>query len=178
MIGTERLLLRPWRDGDRAPFVEMCRSPVVQKHLGEPQSDAQIDEAVERISARYATLGYGRWSVERRDDGRFIGLCGLVPFDRPGTPIHGEIEIGWQLTPAVWGRGYAREAAVASLKWGWANLDCPAIVAITVPANKASWGLMERIGMVRRPDLDFGHPLFAPDHALHRHVTYVAERPA
>lgn len=52
----------------------------------------------------------------------------------------------------------------------------PRIVAITVPANRRSWGLMERLGMIRRPDLDFAHPSFPPDHPLSRHVSYVAER--
>jgi len=48
---------------------------------------------------------------------------------------------------------------------------------MTVPNNRRSWGLMERIGMVRRPELDFGHPLFPENHPLHRHIVYVAERP-
>lgn len=94
------------------------------------------------------------------------------------APIQGEIEIGWQLDEKAWGQGFAREAALASLTWGWANLACSRIVAITVPANRASWGLMERLGMTRRPDLDFGHPAFAEDHPLHRHIVYVAERPS
>jgi RimJ/RimL family protein N-acetyltransferase len=177
MIETERLILRPWQDNDLAPFATMSRSPEVQRYLGEPQSEEQIAEAAERVSGRFAKLGYGRWSVERREDGRFIGLCGVVPFDRPETPIHGEIEIGWQLDPSVWGQGYAKEAAAASLNWGWTNLDCPQIVAITVAANTASWGLMERLGMQRRTDLDFGHPLFDPGHRLHRHIAYMAVRP-
>ena len=73
--------------------------------------------------------------------------------------------------------GYAKEAAHASLAWGWANLDASRIMAITVPANTASWGLMTRLGMIRRTDLDFGHPSFEPGHPLHRHIVYVAERP-
>ncbi|HET8611209.1 MAG TPA: GNAT family N-acetyltransferase, partial [Sphingomonas sp.] len=92
-------------------------------------------------------------------------------------PIIGEIEIGWRLREDAWGQGYAREAAEASFAWGWANLDRGQIVAITVPANERSWGLMERLGMSRRPELDFGHPLFPEGHPLHRHITYAIERP-
>jgi RimJ/RimL family protein N-acetyltransferase len=92
-------------------------------------------------------------------------------------PIDGEIEIGWRLREDVWGRGYAREAASASLRWAWRSLQCDRIFAMTVPANRASWGLMERIAMVRRPDLDFGHPLFPANHPLHRHIVYAAARP-
>jgi RimJ/RimL family protein N-acetyltransferase len=51
------------------------------------------------------------------------------------------------------------------------------VVSFTIPANEASWGLMERLGMTRRPDLDFAHPQFAPDHPLCQHITYAIERP-
>jgi RimJ/RimL family protein N-acetyltransferase len=77
----------------------------------------------------------------------------------------------------AWGRGYAAEAARACLDWAWANLGVPRIVSFTTPANEPSWRLMERLGMVRRPDLDFAHPQFPPDHPLSRHITYVIERP-
>ncbi len=177
MIETARLRLRAWAEADAAPLAAMCRSPEVTRYLGAPQTEPEIAATLARVAGRFATLGYGRWSVERREGGSFLGLCGLVPFDRPGTPIHGEIEIGWQLAPEHWGHGYASEAAAASLDWGWANLPCAQIVAITVPANVASQRVMARIGMVRRRDLDFGHPLFAAEHPLHRHIAYSIARP-
>ena len=49
-----------------------------------------------------------------RDDGVLLGFCGLKP-GAPGTPIDGEVEIGWRFGHACWGQGYAREAAAASL---------------------------------------------------------------
>ncbi len=62
--------------------------------------------------------------------------------------------------------------------WDFADSSpAPRIMAITTPANHASWGLMQRLGMVRRADLDFDHPLLAPDDLLCAHITYVAERP-
>ena len=103
-------------------------------------------------------------------------MCGL----KIGTvgPIDGEIEIGWRLGETVWGRGYGREAASACLDWAWANLTArDHVFAITVAANSRSWGLMERLGMRRRRDLDFDHPSFAEGHPLRPHITYVIERP-
>ncbi len=175
MIETERLILRTWREADREPFIEMGRSPAVMEYLGGPASADDIDASMTRNRTCEAEHGHCFWAIERKADGVFLGFCGLKR-GSVGT-IEGEIEIGWRLREDAWGQGYAKEAAIASLAWGWSNLDVTRIVAITVQANSASWGLMERLGMTRRPDMDFGHPLFPEDHPLHRHITYVIERP-
>ena len=87
-------------------------------------------------------------------------------------------EIGWRIAEAHWGKGYAREAAAASIAWGWAHLDAPAIGAWTTIANDRSWGLMERLGMRRRPDLDFHLRAHAPDDPVGAMIVYILERPA
>lgn len=177
IVGTDRLILREWRDGDREPFLRHCNVPAVMEHLGGVAEEAAIDASIARIRACQAANGHGFWAVERREDGVFLGFCGLKISTDAGTPITGDVEIGWRLREDAWGRGYAREAAAASLAWGFANLAAPRIVAITLPANTRSWGLMERIGMVRRAELDCDHPLFAEGSPLRRHITYAAERP-
>jgi RimJ/RimL family protein N-acetyltransferase len=175
MIETARLILREWREEDRAPFLELCASAVVMEHLGGPRDAGEVDAAIDRMGACQAEHGHCFWAMERKADGAFLGFCGL----KRGTidPIMGWPELGWRMRQEAWGHGYAREAAAASLAWGWANLSDPRIVAITVPANRRSWGLMERIGLAHRPELDFGHPDFPEDHPLHPHITYAAERP-
>jgi RimJ/RimL family protein N-acetyltransferase len=115
--------------------------------------------------------------MERRADGVFIGYCGLKIVLDADLPIAGEVEIGWRLREEAWGQGFMREAALAALRWAWANLDVKRVIAMTVPANRRSWGLMERIGMTRRPGLDFGHPQFPENHPLHRHIVYGVDRP-
>jgi len=95
----------------------------------------------------------------------------------PGTPVADDVEIGWRLRVDAWGEGFATEAAAAVLSWAWANLPVDRIVSFTIPANLASQRVMERIGMDRRPDLDFAHPNFPPDHQLSVHVAYAADRP-
>ena len=177
MIETERLILRAWRDDDRDEFLAMCNSPAVMEHLGGPSSPEQIDAGIGRIRASQAANGFCFWAVERKADGMFLGFCGLKIANDAGTPIEGLIEIGWRLREDAWGKGYAREAAEASLAWAWANLDTDRVIAITIPANRRSWGLMERLGMARRAELDFGHPLFAPGHPLHQHIAYAIQRP-
>ena len=108
---------------------------------------------------------------------QFLGFCGLkmMPEGIPG--LEDTIEIGWRLRRDAWGKGYAREAAEASLHWGWDNLPADRICAITTPGNVRSWGLMERLGMTRRHDLDFMHPNLQPDDPLAPHITYEMLRP-
>lgn len=176
MIGTERLILRRWRAADAAPFHAMGNDPAVMAYLGPPMSQAAVDAAIARQNDLFDRLGHCFWAIERREDGAFLGFCGLKP-GAIDTPIEGRIEIGWRLAAAQWGKGYAREAAQASLDWGWAELDADSIWAITVRGNARSWGLMERIGMVRRPDFDFDHPLPGLEARLKPHISYSIGRP-
>lgn len=177
MIETERLILRPWRDEDRDPFFEICRDPEVMAHLGPPaRTRADTDPGVDRSMSLQAERGHCFWPIERKSDGVFLGFCGLkICTER--CPVEGEIEIGWRLRRDAWGIGYAREAAEASLAWAWAHLDAPRIIAMTVMANTRSWRLMERLGMTRRPDLDFDHPRIDVGDPLRRHIVYVVDRP-
>src|SRR3546814_973320 len=120
---------------------------------------------------------YCFWALERQQDSALLGLCGLK-HGPPDTPIATCVEIGWRLRSDAWGAGYAREAAEASIAWGWANLACDAIHAITTVANVRSRGLLERLGMKRLPDMDFDHPAVPADSPLRPHVTHVLYYPA
>jgi|KBSSwiStaDraftv2_1062776.scaffolds.fasta_scaffold143049_2 RimJ/RimL family protein N-acetyltransferase len=174
---TERLILRTWELADRSEYARHVNTPEVGRHVGGVQSEEELSAAFERLEGYHRDTGHTFWAVERKGDGVLLGFCGLKLANVPGTPVHGEVEIGWRLRADAWGQGYAKEAAQASLDWAWANLDCDRVVSFTIPANEASWGLMERLGMTRRPDLDFAHPHFAPDHPLSQHITYAIERP-
>lgn len=174
MIETPRLLLRPWCAADLEPFHAMGQDPEVMRHLGPPQGRNEARAAIERMAVLQQEQGFCFWAAELRSDGRFVGFCGLKP-GKP--PIEGELEIGWRLARDCWSRGLAREAAEACLEWAWDNLDVPHVAAITVLANGRSWGLMERLGMVRCPDKDFDDPDLAPGDPLRPHILYRIARP-
>ena len=176
MIQTDRLTLRNWSAGDRLPFNAMGRDPAVMEFLGPLQSQADTDAAIVLLQGFAAEHGHTFWAIECRADGEFLAFCGLkiAPENIPG--IEGAIEIGWPLRRDEWGLGYAREAAAASLAWGWANLAVDRIIAITTPGNTRSQTLMLRLGMVRYRDLDFAHPALAPDNPLRAHVTFEIRR--
>jgi len=171
VIETERLLLRRWVDADRAPFHAMCNDPAVMEYLGAPWSRAESDAAIDRQNGFVEGYGSGFLAVERKDDGAFLGFCGVKP-GALDTPLEGRPEIGWRFAQSHWGRGYAREAAAACLDHGFAQQGFADIWAMTVLGNARSWGLMERIGMIRCPDLDFDHPQPELEPRLKPHIVY------
>jgi len=174
MIETERLILRPWNEDDVPEFLRVTNTPAVMEFLGGVHSPDSFRGAFERMRACQAENGFCFWIVERKSDSTLLGFCGLKPGNI--ATIAGEIEIGWRLRQDAWGKGYAREAAQASLAWAWKNLSCPRVVAITATGNYRSWGLMERLGMQRMPELDFEHPEFPPDHPSRPHIGYALLR--
>lgn len=162
MIETPRLLLRDWRDEDVDVFVRHTNTPAVMRWLGGVKPDAEMRAImVERIIRWQHERGFTFWAVERKADGELLGFCGLKIGDDPGSPVEGEYEVGWRLREDAWGQGYAKEAAIASIDFAFDRLDARRVVALTVAGNEPSWGLMKRLGMVRRADLDYAGAVWA-----------------
>lgn len=176
MIVTSRLVLRPPEERDHPALFAMWADVGVMAELGPVKDDSASREVLARHEA-FRHEGLGFWTVERREDGAVIGFCGLKRGDAY-NPIAGEIEAGWIIARAYWRQGYAHEAMVASLAWGWANTDAERIVAITAAINRKSQALMEKLGMTRLPGGDYLHPLFPDDSPLKATVTYAIARPA
>ncbi len=174
-LDTDRLILRPWRDGDRAPYAAMMADPQVGYWLGRTLTESQADAQVDRFAAHLEAWDFGFLAVERRDDGAFLGAAGLLALT-PDSPLAPGVEIGWRFTREVWGAGYATEAARAVLADGFGRVDLSEIVAFTARTNLRSRAVMERLDMARRPELDFEHPALEPHHILRSHVVYALRR--
>jgi ribosomal-protein-alanine N-acetyltransferase len=176
ILATARLLLRPWRQADREPFRALNADPQVMRYFPAPLDAAASDRLADRIEANMAMWGFGLWAVEVRCGPAFVGFVGLsVPaFAAHFTPC---VEVGWRLARAAWGRGYATEAAEAALRFGFVEERLDEIVSITVPSNRASRAVMERLGMHHMP-ADFAHPSLPEDHPLRPHVLYRLRRDA
>jgi len=171
MIETERLRLRPWRPEDLDPFAAMSADPEVMRHFPELLAREEAAAHIAGLVAAAASDGFGFMPVEERARGAFLGMAGLkhVGFAAPFAPA---VEIGWRLARDAWGKGYATEAACAWLDYGLGALGLAEIVAFTVPANRRSRAVMERLGMVRNAEDDFDHPCLPPGHPLRPHVLY------
>lgn len=152
---TARLRLREWDDEDEHRFYEVMNRPDVMRHLGGVQLPEEWRAAFQRIKGFQAQHGHTFWIVEDRGSGAVLGFCGIKRVNSPGTDMTGQHEIGWRLRPEAWGKGIAKEAAVASLDLAFDRYAAPHVIAMTVPANLPSQGLMERLGMTRRPEFDF-----------------------
>jgi RimJ/RimL family protein N-acetyltransferase len=176
-LQTRRLLLRPWRESDLEPFAALNTDPAVMEHFAKPLDRSESDAFVARIRAHFAREGFGFWAVEVPGVAPLVGLVGLArpAFEAHFTPC---VEVGWRLAREHWGKGYATEAARASIRFGFEQLGPDEIVSFTVPGNVRSRAVMERIGMTRSADDDFDHPALPEGHRLRRHVLYRIRRGA
>jgi RimJ/RimL family protein N-acetyltransferase len=168
-LRTDHLTLRRWRDSDLEPWAAMNADPEVREHLGDLLTREQSDASVARFQVEFDQRGYGWWAVEVQATGEFIGFAGLDQVD-DGMPFTG-VEIGWRLARSAWGQGYATEAALTVLAYGFDTLELPGILAVTTAANLRSQAVMRRIGMTRDPAGDFDDPT-APEGPLRPNVLY------
>ncbi|MCB2067680.1 MAG: GNAT family N-acetyltransferase [Erythrobacter sp.] len=161
-VETERLVLRDWRAEDWAAFWQHTNTQAVMRWLGGVADDSMRAQVQARLEGYQRDHGHTFWVVERKADGELLGFCGLKRSNQAGGP-QGMMEVGWRLREDAWGHGYAKEAAVASLSVAFDRFPVDEVIALTVPRNVASWGLMLRLGMQRREDLDFSCPDFDPE---------------
>jgi RimJ/RimL family protein N-acetyltransferase len=159
----------------------MNADPEVMRYFPSVLDTPTSDDLAERLDAGFDVHGHGRWALERRDTGEFIGFTGLgpMPADVPGS---GGMEIGWRIARAHWRQGYAVEAATAALdaafdptpdaSRGSTALD--EVNSITAVINEPSRAVMRRLGM-RHVD-DFAHPVVPEGSPIRPHVRYVLTR--
>ena len=174
IIETPRLILRQWEEKDHEPYINLNADPEVMEYFPSVKTPAETLTQIDRLSAYIDKNGYGFWAVERKDNNQFIGFTGICNpgFEAYFTPC---IEIGWRLSKENWGQGFATEAAVASLDFGFKKLNLNEIYSFTSVHNYRSEKVMKRIGMDK--DGEFDHPLIADGHWLKRHVAYKITSP-
>ncbi len=144
VLQTERLVLR-WMNFDDSAFIlELLNEPSFLQYIGD-KGARTIEDARVYITngpmASYASFGFGLYLVELKADGTPIGMCGLLK--RDSLP---DVDLGYALSPKYWGKGYAVEAAAATLLHGNKDFGLTRIVAITTPDNHSSIKVLERIG--------------------------------
>ena len=159
---TERLVLRDWRDEDWAAFFHHTNTPAVMQWLGGVLDDEGMRKQRARVEACHARNGFCFWAVERKEDNELLGFCGLKRADAPGSSVTDALEVGWRLREDAWGKGFAKEAAIAALDLAFDRFGGDEVMALTVPGNEPSKGLMKRLGMRRREELDYADQRFDP----------------
>jgi RimJ/RimL family protein N-acetyltransferase len=148
---TDRLLLRAWRAEDVPGYARMNADPEVTRYLGRGGRTLTLEETrthVERIEHHWATWGYGLSAVEHLADGHMIGFVGLAHH----RWYPDEVEIGWRLDRAYWGRGLATEGAAAVLRHAFEELGLDHVISIADRGNVASRRVMEKNGLRLRTE--------------------------
>jgi RimJ/RimL family protein N-acetyltransferase len=164
-LRTERLLLRRWREADRAAFHQLNSDPAVMATIGPVMSRADSDAFMNRIEQRFSEHAFGLWCVDL--DGEPIGFTGLsVPWFRDG------VEVGWRMRSDFWGHGYAPEAATVCLRYAFDELAVEEVISFTASINHKSRRVMEKIGLERDLHADFEHPGVPEGSPLRPHVLY------
>jgi len=151
VLHTDRLRLRPFTDADADSLFALHSSSHVLRYWDSPP---WTDPArAQRFLANCRTLedeGTGaRVAVDRLSDGAFAGWCGLSSWN----PEHRSASLGYVLGDAMWGHGYATEAAHALLRWAFDTLDLNRVQAEADTRNEASARVLEKLGFVREGTL-------------------------
>ena len=160
---TERLILRTIEEGDAAEQDRLLNTPTVMARLGGVKELHEIEAKHAKGMALYAQEGFSFLFMIEKATRELVGHCGIKRVDNPLARNQGDHEIGWLVREDRWRRGYAEEAVRAVLEWAFVRVGAPHVVALTSEANVPSWTLMEKLGMVRRRDLDFDDPAYPPE---------------
>ncbi|WP_226699721.1 GNAT family N-acetyltransferase [Qipengyuania gaetbuli] len=160
---TDRLILRTIEESDAAEQYRLLNTPAVMARLGGPKELHEIEAKHAKAMQWYATRGFSFLMLVEKDTGELVGHAGIKLVDNPLAKNQGDHEIGWLIREDRWRRGYAEEAVRAIVDWALGRVGAPHVVALTSDLNVASWKLMEKLGMVRREDLDFEDPNFPPE---------------
>jgi len=144
VIETNRLLLRTFTEDDAVLIYELNLDPDVIRYTHDPIKDlvhaAEILEKV--IIPQYALYNHGRWAVHVKATLEFLGWCGLKYLAELN-----EIDLGYRFKKEGWGKGYATEAAYASIQYGFEKIGLQRIVARAEIDNIGSWKVLEKCGM-------------------------------
>ena len=145
ILETERLTLRPTALEDFPRWAELMADPETARFIGGVQAPAATWRAMMSMAGAWSLTGVAMFSVIERETGLWLGRIGpWQPLGWPGT------EVGWSLHPDAHGKGYAMEAAVASIDYAFEVLGWSEVIHCIDPDNVPSQKLAERLGSTNR----------------------------
>jgi RimJ/RimL family protein N-acetyltransferase len=143
-VHTERLIMRAFRDQDLDEWAAICSDVEVTRWVGDsnPISRADAWRLIAYFLGHWALRGFGQWAVVERETGALVGRTGLIqPEAWPG------LEVAWLVGREHWGRGFAPEAARASVEWAREELGADHVISLIEDANERSARVAEKLGM-------------------------------
>jgi RimJ/RimL family protein N-acetyltransferase len=174
-LETARLRLRMFRHEDLDALCAITRDPEVMRFIGDgrPLTREETELNLASIISAFRRRGFGRWAVVKKDGGALIGYCGLSN----GIAEVG-VELAYLLSRSEWDRGFATEAAAATLRYGFERLRADSIAGLTLHENLRSRRVLERLNMrYLRPENFYGYSCawyaisradWRPDNSIYR----------
>ena len=155
LFNSDRLGFRKWTLNDLDAFADLNADKEVMEHFPKSLTKEETKAYIFRLQKHYETHGHNYYATEIKETGEFIGFIGLAyqDFDTDFTP---NIDIGWRLKKAAWGKGYATEGAKKCLDIGFNQLNLSKIIATCTKNNVNSEKVMQKIGMQKVKE--FQHP--------------------
>lgn len=145
ILETKRLTLREFTLGDAKFIIQLLNSPGWIEFIGDRNvktEEQAKDYLLNGPIKSYKENGFGLYLVEIKNDGTPIGMCGLLKRDKLENP-----DIGFAILPDFFRKGYAYEIAMATMDYAKDVLKIHCVMAITIPSNKATIKLLEKIGL-------------------------------
>lgn len=143
IASTKRLMLREFEPEDASALFALNSNPEVLRYTGDRSFvDLRAAESFIEDYDHYRRFGFGRWAVVLKQEGRFIGYCGLRQDEKSG-----EVDLGFRLFTDYWSRGYATEAGQAALKLGFERFKLKEIVGRCMRENLPSVSVLQKLGM-------------------------------
>lgn len=144
MIDTPRLRIREFVDADFLALLALVSDPKAMRFSDGIENAAAARKRLAGYRSSYRERCFGKWAVEEKTSGRFIGYCGfgIEEFDHKLQP-----ELGFRFLPSSWGSGFATESAMACSHLAFANLGFDRYLGFAHPENHASRRVLEKLGM-------------------------------
>jgi len=151
ILETNRLILRELNVCDSKVFYELNLNPNVIKYTGDKAFE-DVSEAKKFLCnyKDYEINGFGRWAVIDKNNGEFLGWCGLKY-----VPKLNETDIGFRFFEKYWNKGFATESAKACLNYGFENFNLKTIIGRAMAENTASIKVLEKIGLKYEKEFNF-----------------------
>lgn len=147
ILETERLILKEMTGEDFGGLCAILRDEEVMYAYEHAFSENEAREWLLRNLKRYRDDGFGLWAVELKQNGEFIGQCGLTFQEIPGKKV---VEIGYLFRKEFWHKGFAVEAASACKRYAFENLSINEVYSIIRVNNYSSIKVAKRNGMTEK----------------------------
>lgn len=144
VLETQRLSLETLDGTMFSQLAVLLANPIVHRHFPKALDEAEAKAFLTEVQKRYENDGYAFWAVIRKDDKRFLGICGLLKQVIDGRD---EVEVGYRIDNAFWGNGYGTEAAAGCVQYAKDIVKVQSVISLILSENKQSIRVAEKNGL-------------------------------